>query len=135
MPFDKESAKQILAQINRDELAQLGCDLTSIPSTTGQEKAIAEFILNGFATKTLDASHGTDECDRENVEDNRRGRTWGSEFEEKYVYNSPTGLLYPKVTSAASKAERLIGLITSRSVRDLRPGPDAAAGPAGDDQV
>lgn len=45
MAFDQEAAKQVLAQIDRDELAQLACDLTSIPSPTGQEKAIAEFIL------------------------------------------------------------------------------------------
>ena len=41
MAFDKEAAKQVLDRIDRDELAQLGCDLTSIPSPTGQEKAIA----------------------------------------------------------------------------------------------
>jgi hypothetical protein len=46
MPVDQEAAKKVLAQINRGELAQLGADLTSIPSPTGQEKAVAEFILN-----------------------------------------------------------------------------------------
>ena len=48
MPLDKEISARVLAQIDRNELAQLGCDLTSIPSPTGQEKAIAEFILAWF---------------------------------------------------------------------------------------
>jgi hypothetical protein len=45
MALDKEAAKKVLAEIDRNELAQLGCDLTSIPSPTGKEKAITEFIL------------------------------------------------------------------------------------------
>src|SRR5256885_10110220 len=55
MPLDQEAAKKILAQIDRDELAQLGCDLTSIPSPTGHEKAIAEFILAWFERNGLKA--------------------------------------------------------------------------------
>src|SRR5262249_1012121 len=55
MALDKEGAKQILARIDRDELAQLACDLTSIPSPTGQEKAVAEFILAWFAANGLKA--------------------------------------------------------------------------------
>ena len=35
--IDLEAANKVLAQIDRAELAQLGCDLTSIPSPTGQE--------------------------------------------------------------------------------------------------
>ena len=48
MTINLEAANKVLAQIERDELAQLGCDLTSIPSPTGQEKAVAEFILAWF---------------------------------------------------------------------------------------
>ena len=44
-----------LAQIDRNELAQLGCDLTSIPSPTGQEKAVADFILSWFEANGLKA--------------------------------------------------------------------------------
>jgi hypothetical protein len=32
MALDKEAANSVIAHIDRDELAQLGCDLTSIPS-------------------------------------------------------------------------------------------------------
>lgn len=35
MALDEEAAKKVIDQIDRDELAQLGCDLTSIPSPTG----------------------------------------------------------------------------------------------------
>src|SRR5262249_28889161 len=67
MALDKEGAKQILARIDRDELAQLACDLTSIPSPTGQEKAIAEFILAWFAANGLKAVRQDVEVDRPNA--------------------------------------------------------------------
>jgi acetylornithine deacetylase/succinyl-diaminopimelate desuccinylase-like protein len=67
MPFDKEAAKLVLSLIDRDELAQLGSDLTSIPSPTGQEKAIAEFILNWFAASGLKAVRQEVEIDRPNA--------------------------------------------------------------------
>jgi len=56
-----------LAQIDRDELAQLGCDLTSIPSPTGQEKAIAEFILHWFEANGLKAVRQDVEVERPNA--------------------------------------------------------------------
>lgn len=67
MPFDKDTAGTVLAQIDRDELAQLGCDLTSIPSPTGQEKEIAEFILNWLTTNGLKAVRQEVEVDRPNA--------------------------------------------------------------------
>jgi hypothetical protein len=56
MAIDGLAAKEVLAHIDRDELAQLGCDLTSIPSPTGHEKAIAEFILAWFEANGLKAT-------------------------------------------------------------------------------
>jgi acetylornithine deacetylase/succinyl-diaminopimelate desuccinylase-like protein len=67
MTRDAEATKAVLAQIDRDELAQLGCELTSIPSPTGQEKAIAEFILAWFATNGLKAVRQDVEVDRPNA--------------------------------------------------------------------
>lgn len=67
MALDEEAAQKVLAQIDRDELAQLGCDLTSIPSPTGQEKAIGEFILNWFETNGLKAVRQDVEYDRPNA--------------------------------------------------------------------
>jgi acetylornithine deacetylase/succinyl-diaminopimelate desuccinylase-like protein len=67
MALDQQAAKNVLAQIDRAELAQLACDLTSIPSPTGQEKAVAEFILAWFAANGLKAVRQDVEVDRPNA--------------------------------------------------------------------
>lgn len=67
MAFDTDAAAKVFSHINRDELAQLGCDLTSIPSPTGQEKAIGEYILNWFETNGLRAIRQDVEYDRPNA--------------------------------------------------------------------
>ncbi|MDB5904293.1 MAG: hypothetical protein JWM26_3171 [Betaproteobacteria bacterium] len=67
MPLNKEAAQQVLAQIDRDELAQLACELTSIPSPTGQEKAIAEYILRWYEANGLKAVRQDVEVDRPNA--------------------------------------------------------------------
>jgi acetylornithine deacetylase/succinyl-diaminopimelate desuccinylase-like protein len=67
MPIDQKAAKKILAEIDRSELAQLGADLTSIPSPTGQEKAVAEFILNWFSANGLKTVRQDVEFDRPNA--------------------------------------------------------------------
>ena len=53
MTIDAAAAQKVLDRINRDELAQLGADLTDIPSPTGQEGAIGEFILDWFSANGL----------------------------------------------------------------------------------
>jgi acetylornithine deacetylase/succinyl-diaminopimelate desuccinylase-like protein len=65
--FDTAAAQSVLGQIDRNELAQLGCDLTSIPSPTGQEKAIAEFILAWFETNGIKAVRQDVEVGRPNA--------------------------------------------------------------------
>lgn len=67
MALDPTTAAKVLAQIDRNELAQLGADLTSIPSPTGQEKAIGEFILNWFEANGLRAVRQDVEYDRPNA--------------------------------------------------------------------
>jgi acetylornithine deacetylase/succinyl-diaminopimelate desuccinylase-like protein len=67
MAIDKQAATRVLAKIDRDELAQLGCELTSTPSPTGQEKAIAEFILHWFETNGIRAVRQDVEFDRPNA--------------------------------------------------------------------
>jgi acetylornithine deacetylase/succinyl-diaminopimelate desuccinylase-like protein len=67
MTLDKEAVRNVLDQIDRDELAQLGCDLTSLPSPTGQEKAIGEFILNWFEANAVKAVRQDVEFDRPNA--------------------------------------------------------------------
>jgi acetylornithine deacetylase/succinyl-diaminopimelate desuccinylase-like protein len=67
MPVDKQVAKQVLANLDKDELAQLACDLVNIPSPTGQEKAIAEFILDWHKANGLKAIRQDVELDRPNA--------------------------------------------------------------------
>jgi acetylornithine deacetylase len=67
MALDTDTAKKVLAEINRDELAQLGCDLTRIPSPTGREKAIAEFILQWFEANGIKTVRQDVEVDRPNA--------------------------------------------------------------------
>src|SRR5438874_4561241 len=67
MALDQAAAKKVLAGIDRNELAQLGADLTSIPSPTGQEKAIGEFILTWFSNNGLKAIRQDVEFDRPNA--------------------------------------------------------------------
>jgi acetylornithine deacetylase len=67
MAIVKQAATEVLAQIDRDELAQLGCELTRIPSPTGQEKAVAEFILHWFEANGIKAVRQDVEFDRPNA--------------------------------------------------------------------
>lgn len=55
MTIDAAAIQKVLDCINRAELAQLGADLTDIPSPTGQEGAIGEFILDWFSANGLKA--------------------------------------------------------------------------------
>ncbi len=65
--FDKDTAKKVLENIDRKELAQVGCDLASIPSPTGQEKAMAEYILAWFDANALKAVRQDVDVDRPNA--------------------------------------------------------------------
>jgi acetylornithine deacetylase/succinyl-diaminopimelate desuccinylase-like protein len=67
MALNQQSAEKVLAQIDRDELAQIGCDLVNLPSPTGQEKAVAEYILNWFKANGLRAVRQEVEVDRPNA--------------------------------------------------------------------
>ena len=67
MAFDKAAAAKILAHIERNELARVGCDLASIPSPTGQEKAIAEYILAWFEANGIKAVRQDVAVDRPNA--------------------------------------------------------------------
>lgn len=67
MAFDKDVAQKALAQIDRNELAQLGCDLANIPSPTGQEKGMADFIYGWFRDNGLKAVQQEVEVGRPNA--------------------------------------------------------------------
>lgn len=49
MVTDEGTIKQVLSQIDRDELVRLAMELINIPSPTGKEKDLAQFILDWFS--------------------------------------------------------------------------------------
>jgi acetylornithine deacetylase/succinyl-diaminopimelate desuccinylase-like protein len=67
MPIDRELASAVLAHIDADELAQLACDLVSIPSPTGQEQVIADYILDWCRANGLKTVRQEVEVDRPNA--------------------------------------------------------------------
>jgi acetylornithine deacetylase/succinyl-diaminopimelate desuccinylase-like protein len=67
MTIDKELAGKVVDQIDRNELAQLACDITDIPSPTGEEGAVAEFILDWFSNNGLKAVRQDVDVDRPNA--------------------------------------------------------------------
>ena len=67
MAIDRDAAKKVLAHIDKNELAQLACDLVNIPSPTGQEKGVAEHILDWFHANGLKTIRQEVEVDRPNA--------------------------------------------------------------------
>lgn len=67
MALDREAAKKVLAHIDKNELAQLACDLVNIPSPTGQEKGVAEYILSWFHANGLKIVRQEVEVERPNA--------------------------------------------------------------------
>lgn len=67
MPIDREAASAVLAHVDPDELAQLACDLVSIPSPTGQERAVADYILDWCRANGLKTVRQEVEVDRPNA--------------------------------------------------------------------
>jgi acetylornithine deacetylase/succinyl-diaminopimelate desuccinylase-like protein len=64
---DRELAARVLEKIDREELTQLGCDLVNIPSPTGQEREVAEFILGWYARNGIKAVRRETEAGRPNA--------------------------------------------------------------------
>jgi acetylornithine deacetylase/succinyl-diaminopimelate desuccinylase-like protein len=77
VPVDSQLAAKVLEQIDRDELAQLGCDLANIPSPTGQEKEIAEFILDWYGRNGITPIRRETEAGRPNAVGILRGTGGG----------------------------------------------------------
>ncbi|MFQ5684037.1 MAG: M20/M25/M40 family metallo-hydrolase [Candidatus Binatia bacterium] len=77
MSIDTKAANKVLACLDRNELAQLACDLVNIPSPTGQEKDIAEFILGWFEANELKPIRQEVEVDRPNAVGILKGRGGG----------------------------------------------------------
>lgn len=54
MAITRGSLEKIFDCIDQEELCQLALDLTAIPSPTGEEAALGEFILDWFAAQGLE---------------------------------------------------------------------------------
>ncbi len=67
MPIDNALAQKVISEVNPDELAQLLCDLSNIPSATGHERAIAEFILDWYRANGIKAVPQIVDTDRMNA--------------------------------------------------------------------
>src|SRR5262249_9315371 len=67
MPIDREAASAVLAHIDANQPAQLACDLVSIPSPTGQERAVADYILDWCRANGLKTVRQEVEVDRPNA--------------------------------------------------------------------
>lgn len=67
MTLNEESVGRVLAEIDREELAQLCADLSNIRSPTGQEKGVADFIHEWFQRNDMKAIRQDVEVDRPNT--------------------------------------------------------------------
>src|SRR5919202_7034795 len=67
MSIDEALARQVLAHIDRDELAQLACDIVTIMSPTGQERGVADHLLAWSQARGLKTVRQEVEVDRPNA--------------------------------------------------------------------
>lgn len=51
--LDQKQVEQVLSHVNEKELVDLACQLVSIPSPTGYERKVGEFVANWFETNGL----------------------------------------------------------------------------------
>lgn len=121
MALDKDAAKKVLAQIDRNELAQLGCDLANIPSPTGLEKGMADFILDWFAANGLKGVRQEVEVGRPNAVGILKGDGTGLSLGfNGHTDTSFTGTSADaRMTTLVESAEDLRGRIVGDKVHGL----------------
>jgi acetylornithine deacetylase/succinyl-diaminopimelate desuccinylase-like protein len=69
-----------LAELSNDELAELDLALTSIPSPTGEERAIAEFIVDHLCAAGLEGHYQPIDADQGNAVGRLRGSGDGADL-------------------------------------------------------
>ncbi|MBI2755181.1 MAG: M20/M25/M40 family metallo-hydrolase [Chloroflexi bacterium] len=77
MPVNQDLARQVLDQIDPDEVARLCFDLVSIPSPTGEEAGVADYMLSWYRANGLQAIRQEVEPDRPNAVGILRGSDQG----------------------------------------------------------
>ncbi|HEY3118087.1 MAG TPA: M20/M25/M40 family metallo-hydrolase [Chloroflexota bacterium] len=121
MAIDEAAAKQVLAQIDADELGQLGCDLVNHPSPTGREEALADFILDWYRANGLKAVRQEVEAGRPNAVGILKGQGSGlSLMFNGHLDTSFTGTDEDRLMAARLEPEEeLRGSILDGKVRGL----------------
>lgn len=121
MAINEDAAQRVLAQIDRDELAELGCALVDIPSPTGQEQALAEFIMDWFAANGLKPVRREVEVGRPNAVGILKGEGSGlSLMFNGHMDTSYTGTEEDRMITAKMEPEsELRGSIVDGKVRGL----------------
>jgi acetylornithine deacetylase/succinyl-diaminopimelate desuccinylase-like protein len=121
MSFDKATAEKVIAQIDRAELAQLGVDLANIRSPTGQEKGVAEFILDWFGRNGLKSVRQDVEIDRPNAIGILKGDGTGLSLGfNGHIDTSFTGTAADgRMTAELESQDELVGRIIGDSVHGI----------------
>jgi acetylornithine deacetylase/succinyl-diaminopimelate desuccinylase-like protein len=121
MPIDHDAAPRVLAQIDRDELAELGRAITDIPSPTGKEQALAEFIMDWFAANGMKPVRREVEVGRPNAVGILKGAGGGlSLMFNGHMDTSYTGTEEDRMITANLEPEsELHGSIVDGKVRGL----------------
>src|SRR5205823_8949857 len=121
MPIDTVSAQAVLAQIDYDELAELGRAITDTPSPTGQEQALADFILDWYRRNGLKPIRQEVEEGRPNAVGILRGQRAGlSLMFNGHMDTSYTGTEEDRLMTANLEPEsELRGTIVDGKVRGL----------------
>lgn len=121
MPVDAAKADAVLAQINAEELAELGRAVTDIPSPTGEEAALADFILDWYARNGLKPIRQEVEAGRPNAVGILKGQGTGlSLMFNGHMDTSYTGTDEDRLMTAQIEPEsELRGTIVGNKVRGL----------------
>jgi len=121
MPVDDKLARLVLGQIDADELGELGRALTDIPSQTGQEQALAEFILDWYGANGLKPIRREVEEGRPNAVGILKGSGGGlSLMFNGHMDTSYTGTEEDRMITARMEPEsELRGSIVDGKVRGL----------------
>ena len=109
----REWVERAWAEIDPDRLARLDLELTGIPSPTGEERAVAEYLADYLATAGFEARYQPIDA----TQGNAVGRLRGSGDGPELLLYAPTDVAF-----AATEEEDVPWL--GRTIRaDLRPQP------------
>ncbi len=120
MTVDRTTAESVLRHIDASELAQLACSLVDIPSATGHEVDLAEFILGWYADHGIRPLRQEVEPGRPNAVGILKGTGQGlSLMFNGHMDTSFTGTDEDRLITTVDSDEDLSGRIVDGRVRGL----------------